>query len=160
MFQSAAIVVQEQFGRKLAGEYGATKLSLSVLPFMTLSVPTNLRPDDFRPRPKVPTAILHVRRREESKLDWSDRRLYWLFVNYLFEQGRPAVADSIRPLGLRRLPPSLKHAAVRDLRVQDVVTLFEYVRARGQTGIDKLAAFDRSIALRRRLTIGPTAKPQ
>jgi len=154
-FVAAAIVVQKEFGRKLAGSYGATKISLALAPFMSVSVPVTLHPSDFQPQPRVPIGILQVNRHARFDLDWSDRRLYWLFINYLFERSHPAVADALRPLRLRKLPVRLRNATVRNIESPEAVELFDQVRARGPAAIDALAAFDRNLPAKRRLNLGP-----
>ncbi|MGL5829204.1 MAG: rRNA adenine N-6-methyltransferase family protein [Angustibacter sp.] len=158
-YQGGALITQAEFGRKIAGEFGATKVSLSAAPFLDLAVLDALRPEQFRPRPRVPTAILGAHRRPEPLLPWAERRDYWQFVNFLFERSHPALSDALQPLRLRGLPDRWRNKQVRELAAAEAVDLFDLVKTTG--GARRvIAAFNEGLAEQRQLNLGEAPVPR
>jgi len=156
-FLSAAMITQKPFAHKLAGEYGATKLSIALAPVLSIKVPVELSTTDFRPRPQVPTAVLTVARRKKPPLSRAELLTYWLFVNYLFERSQAIVSDALRALQMPGVPQELWQRPVRDLSGRDALVLFDCVRRGGRTNISALEKFDRGLAEHRRMNLGPSA---
>ncbi|MCB1028511.1 MAG: hypothetical protein KDB24_12205 [Microthrixaceae bacterium] len=123
-FVSGALIVETSFARRVSGLYGATKLSLSLAPFLALEIGAVVRPAEFTPAPNVATVILASERRAEPGVSADDSSSYWAFVNYLFERGSRTVGESLDPLFRRGVPRSVASLAVRDLNVTVAIELF------------------------------------
>lgn len=123
-FMSGALIVERPFARRVSGDYGATKLSLSIAAFLDLKVPFGVRAAEFSPHPRTDAAILTATRRSQPAVPWSQRVAYWSFVNYLFERSRLTVGEALEPLRLRGLPAAIRSRAVRDLGLPDAVELY------------------------------------
>jgi 23S rRNA (adenine-N6)-dimethyltransferase len=159
-FESGAVIVEREFGRRIAGQFGATKLSLSLGAFLDIDVSNLLNSAEFYPRPRVPVAIMTVCRRETSLIPWSQRHEYWLFVNYLFERSRLTVGESLAPLRLGNITLQLSATPLRSLRVTDVVSLFRTVLAPNtEHRLDRIKAFDMALPAKRRALVTETPTP-
>jgi 23S rRNA (adenine-N6)-dimethyltransferase len=155
-FMSGAIIVEREFGRRITGHYGTTKLSASLGPFLSMQVVGSLRPADFQPQPRVHVAILTAARLTRPLVPWDQRRAYWLFVNYLFERGRLTVGASLAELRIPGLPRSLTDKPVREASIEDAIWLFDHVRNHNGTRWSRIESFERRLASNRRaLDPGP-----
>ncbi len=158
-FRSGALILEKPFARRVTGEYGATKLSISLAAFVDLAVPFDVRPAEFNPRPRVDAAILTASRRSDPALPWSHRRAYWTFVNYLFERGRHTVGEAIEPLRLSGVPRGVLQGPIREVRLEDAAQLSRLVGdapARARQVID---AFEATLPAARRAALGDLSPP-
>ncbi|MFZ1589367.1 MAG: rRNA adenine N-6-methyltransferase family protein [Candidatus Microthrix parvicella] len=57
-FVSGALIVEAPFAGRVSGSYGATKLSLSLAPFLQLEIGVAVKSAEFTPAPNVATVIL------------------------------------------------------------------------------------------------------
>jgi 23S rRNA (adenine-N6)-dimethyltransferase len=122
-FRSGALIVEKPFARRVSGDYGATKLSLSMGAYLDMQVPFDVRAAEFQPRPQIDAAILTAVRRSEPEVPWSQRSDYWTFVNHLFERGRATAGEALQPLGVQ-VPQPLRKRPLRELAVADAVALY------------------------------------
>ncbi len=153
-YQGGAFIAQTEFGRKISGDFGATKLSLSVAPFLALRVMDPLSPEQFRPQPRVPTAIVTAYRNPDPLLPWEQRCDYWLFLNYMFERSHPALSDALKPLRLRGLPDNLRKMQVREVSASDAVELFLLVQSAGAAVKRLISTFNDGLSEQRQLNLG------
>ena len=155
LFISAAVIIEHEFGQRITGHYGTTKLSASLGPFLRMDVPISLHPAEFHPQPRVHVAIMTSVRLEQPLVRWRDRHAYWLFVNYLFERSKPTVGASLSTLRLRGLPTRLEQTPLRDTGIADIVWLFDHVRGDEQCWT-RIESFERTLPPKRRaLAPGP-----
>lgn len=152
-FESGAIIAQLEFGRKVMGYYGATKMSLAVAPFRKIDIPELVPSNFFHPQPKVSVAILRINRIKEPKIPWHLRQEYWLFINFLFERGRLTIGEALKPLRPLALPHRFRIMHVRDLNLDNTIKLFEMVS--NTPGVwHQLRSFDRRLPENRRANYG------
>ncbi len=147
-FVSGALIVERPFGQRVAGEFGATKLSLSLAPFLELATPVNVRAAEFSPQPRVSAAILTAARRPEPEIASRDRANYWRFVNYLFERSKPTVGEALAPLRLG-LGRTAEASLVRDLSAEFATRLFTNSVRGDQKALATIAAFEAALPERR-----------
>lgn len=151
-FQSAAIVTQHQFARKMAGDFGATKISTALSPFRKITVSEILPKSIFHPRPNVPVSMTHVECIGNPIIPWSERKKYWLLVNYLFECGPTTVRKILTLLNISNIPKHIAEYRLRDLRPQQVVDLYRIVDT--PAAWKRIRSFDRQLPENRRLRFG------
>lgn len=147
-FVSGALIVERPFGQRVAGEFGATKLSLSLAPFLELAIPVNVRAAEFSPQPRVSAAILTATRRPEPEIASRDRADYWRFVNYLFERSKPTIGEALAPLRLD-LGRTAEARAVRDLSAEFTTRLFIASVRSNQKALATITAFEAALPARR-----------
>lgn len=152
-FHSGAILAQDAFGKKIAGHYGATKLSLAVAPFRNIDIPEIVSSNFFRPRPKVPVVIVRVIAIDKPELSWSERQDYWLFINYLFERGQRTIGEVLKPLRLSGIPRRFQHLPIRELTTEAAIELFTTSISQPRVQ-NRLHSFDRGLTDSRRLSLG------
>ncbi len=151
-FVSGALIVETSFARRVSGSYGATKLSLSLAPFLDLGIAIGVRSAEFTPAPNVPTVILTSTRRVSPGVSHHDAPAYWSFVNYLFERGSRTVGESLRPLVQPgRLPPA-GAMPVREIDVATAIELFETQVRRNSRSTRRIQAFEARLPAGRRST--------
>jgi len=155
-FISGAIIVEREFGRRIIGHYGTTKLSASLGAFLSMQVVGSLRPTDFQPQPRVHVAIMTAARLERPLVPWRQQRAYWLFVNYLFERSRLTVGASLAELRVPGLARSLADQPLRDASIEDIAWLFHHVRKHNGNRWARIESFERRLPSNRRaLDPGP-----
>ncbi|HEY4028310.1 MAG TPA: rRNA adenine N-6-methyltransferase family protein [Candidatus Dormibacteraeota bacterium] len=154
LFQSGALIVEREFGRRVAGEFGTTKLSASLDAHLELTLGAPVHAEEFHPQPRVRVAILRAASREHPLVAVGDRVAYWLFVNYLFERGRYTIGEAIGDLGLRRTPPATSATPLRSASTSALVDLFAEVR-RGARQWAQVEAFERGLPVNRRALASP-----
>jgi 16S rRNA A1518/A1519 N6-dimethyltransferase RsmA/KsgA/DIM1 with predicted DNA glycosylase/AP lyase activity len=98
-FVSGALIVEAPFAGRVSGSYGATKLSLSLAPFLQLDVGVAVKSAEFTPAPNVATVILTSSRRPTPDVARGDAPAYWAFVNFLFERGSRTVGRGASAVG-------------------------------------------------------------
>jgi 16S rRNA A1518/A1519 N6-dimethyltransferase RsmA/KsgA/DIM1 with predicted DNA glycosylase/AP lyase activity len=157
-FVSGALIVERPFGQRVSGEFGATKLSLSLAPFLDLGVPVTVRAAEFTPQPRVAAAILTGVRRTEPAVPSRDRVDYWRFVNYLFERSRPTVGEALAPLRLGR-GPTVESQRVRDLTPQLTVQIFSTSVRGNRSALGTIAAFEERLPAPRRSDLARRSAP-
>lgn len=158
-FRSGALIVEKPFAGRVSGLYGATKISVSLAPFLELAIPFAVRPAEFNPQPKIDAAILTAVRRTEPALPWADRAAYWRFVNYLFERSQPTVGDALAPLKLAGIPRSVRNLPIREVQTHDVVELHRALKDAAHGAWKAINAFEVSLPVSRRMTLGEFAPP-
>lgn len=153
-FRSGALIVEKAFAGRVSGGYGATKLSISIDPYVDLAIPFDVRPAEFNPRPRVDAAILTAVRRPDPAVAWQERAEYWTLVNYLFERGQHTVGQAIERLGLPGISDSVRRRPIRDIRTEDAVKLHEAVQAGTRLARDEIARFEAALPNARRASLG------
>lgn len=153
-FHSGALIVEKPFAGRVSGSYGATKVSISLAPYLELKIPFDVRPAEFSPQPSVDAAILTAARRADPALPWADRASYWMFVNYLFERGRHTVGEALRELKLVGVPESVLRLRVREIESEDAIELHYAVQAGSPRVRDLIGTFEESLPPARRAAIG------
>jgi 16S rRNA A1518/A1519 N6-dimethyltransferase RsmA/KsgA/DIM1 with predicted DNA glycosylase/AP lyase activity len=128
-FVSGAIIVQEEFGRRITGRYGSTKLSVSLSAVLDLDLPLRISPMEFRPRPRCPVVVLRAARRREIALDERDRLRFWIFVNVLFETGRRTLCEALSSFRTVGIPALADETALRDAKTDVFLSSFRKVIA-------------------------------
>jgi len=156
-FRSGALIVEKPFAGRVSGLYGATKLSVSLAPFLELAIPFAVRPAEFNPQPKIDAAILTAVRRPDPTLPWADRAGYWKFVNYLFERSQPTVGEALAPLKLAGIPKSVRNLPIREVQPHDVLGLHRALQDAAPIAWKAVDAFEVSLAASRRTTLGQFA---
>lgn len=152
-FQSGALIVERPFAGRVSGGFGATKLSVSLGAYLEMSVPFDVRPAEFNPRPRVDAAILTASRREDAPVPWAERAAYWTLVNYLFERGRHTVGEAVEQLALPGVPNAVRRLPIREIALEDAVELYRQVSAveRCRALLDR---FESSLPVSRRMALG------
>lgn len=149
-FQSGALIVEREFGTRVSGGYGMTKVSASLGAFLDFDMPFALNPAEFHPRPRARIAILTIRRRSDTLVKPRQSRDYFLFVNYLFERSQLRVGDALKPITIR-LPRALAAMAVRDVTVEQVVELFGLMQSTVREDVmQTVRSFEGTLPERRR----------
>ena len=150
-FQSAALIVEREFGGRVSGEYGTTKLSASLGALFTMTVPMRLDRDEFRPQPRVNVAILRVLRRAEPLVPWDERDAFWSLVNCLFEQGPPTLGMSMKKLGASTLPRQLRDKPMRDAGPDTFAQIYTHLRVHADPALWKrVSEFNHMLPPKRR----------
>ena len=155
-FVSGALIVQRPFGGRISGEYGATKLSLSLAPLLDLAVPVAVRAAEFNPQPRVATAILTAVRRNDPDISASDHAGYWRFINYLFERSSLTVGQALATLRLRL--NHLKQLRVRELTPSAAVQIYTTSVRDNRAAEEKIATFERRLPEKRRSDLAAQAQ--
>lgn len=156
-FREAALIVQDQFARKLKGEYGASKLSLALTPYYDFLLPMKVSSTSFNPVPRASVSVLHILRKSgfDSSLEWEKRYNYWRFINYLFERSRPIIKDALKPLDLSKVSRSLLTTPVSVLDARMSVNLFEDIYTNSKKNRHIIKKFNKNLASQRRMeTLG------
>lgn len=151
-FQQGAFILQQQFARKLAGNYGASKMSLALAPFFELSIHGNVPAHAFRPKPQVATCILKIKLLDVTH-QWSERRDYWQFVNYLFERSHPVIGKALQPLDLRGAPKPFLGQTVGSLNARTAWQLYTTVYKATNRNKKRILAFNSTLPPQRSLNI-------
>jgi 23S rRNA (adenine-N6)-dimethyltransferase len=153
---SGALIVEREFGQRLAGRFGTTKLSASLGASLEIDVPLRLSPSQFHPRPRVNVAIMTFSRRSNPVIEPDDIPDYWLLVNFLFESGRRTVGEALGLEGAHRLAPELSSLALRDAAPPVFADLLHGIRNEGQQRRwRRIVEFDQTLApARRALQLG------
>lgn len=150
-FRSGALIVEREFGLRLAGEFKTTKLSASLGAILDLSVPFRLHPTQFHPRPRANLAILKIARREVPFVASENVKDYWMFTNYLFEQSQRTIGESLAKLKLRGLPRNVSDLWVQEADVGTLVSIFNLLRQSENAGAWKrITRFEESLPENRR----------
>lgn len=95
----AVLLVQKEMAQRVAAAAGSADyggLSVAVQSTFEAALLRDVPPDVFRPRPKVLSAILRLRRRAEGlAADTAERRQFLLFVRHLFRQRRKTLRTTL-----------------------------------------------------------------
>lgn len=149
-FVSGALIVERPFGRRLAGEFGATKLSIAYQPYLRIEVAATLNPSEFSPRPRIDVAIITVRRNIKPTIPDTLRGSYWAFINYLFERGQHTIGESLAPLS-RSIERGIGAERVQNLTGERAIYLYETL-VKGNTLVEtKIKSFNQGLPSKRRL---------
>lgn len=123
-FRSGAMIVETSFGERIRGYFGATKVSLSLAPFLDLDLVARVSPHEFQPRPNTSVSILTAARRQQPLIAGNQRDDYLLFVNALFERGSKSVQDTLAYFRIRGAPRPIQNKSVSQLTVIDACELY------------------------------------
>ena len=141
------MIVQEQFARKLLpNNKGYTnQLAITAGVSWNVRVVQRLRPDDFYPRPNVPTVLLELTRRNEPFVPAEHHSQFIDFVIDAFTDPRILWRAPLHAAGL----PAL--ASPSSLTLPQWVTLFNYMqqhpRARGLQVLEQAVTGVQPVAL-------------
>lgn len=94
---AADLIVQEGLARKRCAMRPCTMLSLSWLPWWSLSIERLLAAESFEPRPSVGAAILAARRREPSLLAPESDAAYRALLRRAFDRADAPVRATVGP---------------------------------------------------------------
>jgi 16S rRNA A1518/A1519 N6-dimethyltransferase RsmA/KsgA/DIM1 with predicted DNA glycosylase/AP lyase activity len=149
-FVSGALIVEAPFARRVSGSYGATKLSLSLAPFLQLEVGVAVRSAEFTPAPNVATVILTSSRRPAPEVARSDAPAYWAFVNFLFERGSRTVGEALRPLARSGLSAPVSGRLVRDVDLGLATRMFAELVQGSEQAARRISMFEEQLPAGRR----------
>ncbi len=159
-FTGAAMIVEKRFVQRVSGHFGATKISLSLAPYVTITMATDVSRASFQPQPRVPAAIMTARRVERPDLSWHDRQAYAQFVNYLFEQGSRTVGEALAGLVPRLHPRRLATRELRHLTPSDAIELWRHTIRADATVARRVLQFDDARPPNRRGVFTEPASPR
>lgn len=149
-FVSGALIVEKPFGRRLAGEFGATKLSIAYYPYLRIELAATLNPSEFSPRPRIDVAIITVRRNTQPTIPDTLRGSYWAFINYLFERGQHTIGEALAPL-TRSLEKGIGGERVQNLTGERAIHLYATL-VNGNTLVEtRIRSFNQELPPKRRL---------
>lgn len=153
---SGALIVEREFGERLAGRFGTTKLSATLGASLKIDVCFRLSPAQFHPRPQVNVAVMAFSRLTDPAVQPDDLADYWLLVNYLFESGRRTVGEALGDKGAHDLAPELSALALRDAAPRMFADVLGHVRDAGPARRwQRVVAFDNTLPpARRALALG------
>jgi 23S rRNA (adenine-N6)-dimethyltransferase len=123
-FHQAALLVEREFGRRLAGEYGLTKLSASLGAIFKITVQMRIASAQFHPQPRANIALMQVARHDVALISLRQVERYWAFVNYLFERSRYLIGEALPPFSLA-LPAGIGKMPLAEASLSVVVNIFE-----------------------------------
>ncbi|MCA3642765.1 MAG: hypothetical protein IOC63_13060 [Methylobacterium sp.] len=124
-FVSGALIVERQFASRIAGAYGATKLSVSLAAILDIAVRGRVDSRQFHPQPRADLAIVTLARRKSPDINEAVLPYYWQFVNYIFERTRPTMGDVFKDLGGPALPSELADSPLASLAPSDYAAAFQ-----------------------------------
>lgn len=149
-FRQGALLIEREFGLRLAGHFGLTKLSASLGAAFNITVPMRVDPAQFHPRPRANIAIMQVTRREVPLVSLGEIERYWAFVNYLFERGQFRIGESLAPLRLG-LPAQIAATTIAEAGLPLAVDLFQRsLAAPHRRAWDLIVEFNCGLAQHRR----------
>lgn len=149
-FVSGALIVEAPFAGRVSGSYGATKLSLSLAPFLQLDIGVAVRSAEFTPAPNVATVILTSSQRPRLDVARTDAPAYWAFVNFLFERGSRTVGEALRPLARSGFSAPVSGRLVRDVDVGLAIQLFAELVLANEQAARRIRTFEEQLPVRRR----------
>jgi 16S rRNA A1518/A1519 N6-dimethyltransferase RsmA/KsgA/DIM1 with predicted DNA glycosylase/AP lyase activity len=149
-FVSGALIVEAPFAGRVTGSYGATKLSLSLAPFLHLDTGVAVKSAEFTPAPNVATVILTSSQRPKLDVARDDAPAYWAFVNFLFERGSRTVGEALRPLAKSGFSASVSGRLVRDVDVGLAIQLFTELVQANEQAARRIRTFEERLPVGRR----------
>ena len=149
-FKSGALIVETAFARRISGAYGATKLSLTLLPFLDMTIPYEVRSAEFAPSPNVSTSILQLATLDHPAVDSDQSGDYTQFVNYIFERGSRTLGEALAPIRTVKLSPHYVSRELRSIDMTEAVGIFESEILGNQPAIDKIRNFNDQLPRARR----------
>jgi 23S rRNA (adenine-N6)-dimethyltransferase len=97
------LIMQQEAADRFTGSPRATLYASLLHPWFEVSVVHRFRPTDFRPVPRVESALLRLRRRRDPLVAASDAQFFRDFVTFAFMAPRPALQCTFRAcLGRRQ----------------------------------------------------------
>lgn len=149
-FVSGALIVEAPFAGRVSGSYGATKLSLSLAPFLQLEIGVAVKSAEFTPAPNVATVILTSSQRPTLDVARGDAPAYWAFVNFLFERGSRTVGEALRPLAKSGFSAPVSGRLVRDVDVGLAIQLFTELVQANEQAARRIRTFEERLPVGRR----------
>ena len=149
-FKSGALIVETAFARRITGSYGATKMSLTLTPFLEMKVPYDVGRAEFAPPPNVPTSILQFDSLDNPAVSPEQSEDYLQFVNYLFERGSRTLGEALAPIRTVKLSPRYASREMRSVDMTEVVGIFESEIVSNQPAINRIRQFNQQLPPARR----------
>lgn len=96
--ESMTVMVQKEVAERMqagpkSSDYGA--LSIAVQFYSEAAIDMIVQPSCFMPRPKVASAVITLKLRENPAVDVCDRQLYFKLVKYAFGQRRKTLLNTL-----------------------------------------------------------------
>jgi 23S rRNA (adenine-N6)-dimethyltransferase len=118
---SAFLFMQDKAAARFIGEPVGqnSQVSIFLQPFYDMKIEIEIPSNKFVPRPNIKIVLASFKKRRKPFVDWPERKLYWDFVVYGYNQWQPTILDAFsrvfsskqlkmvaKGLGLSGLKPS------------------------------------------------------
>lgn len=130
----AYLVMRKEVAERMAGVPKKGQFSVLYKSWFDLEIFYRFGRDDFRPKPKVESAMLGIHKREEPLVDKEDFRLYELFIKQGFGGGRRIKQNLTPAFTLGQLKRLAKEHRFKlkdkpsDLSLEQWIALFKFLR--------------------------------
>ena len=97
-FSDLTVMVQKEVADRMIAEPGTKEygaMSLAVRYYTEPEIAFLVEPESFMPRPKVRSAIVHMKRREDSPVGVKDERMLFDLIRASFNERRKTLANGI-----------------------------------------------------------------
>jgi 16S rRNA A1518/A1519 N6-dimethyltransferase RsmA/KsgA/DIM1 with predicted DNA glycosylase/AP lyase activity len=71
-----------------------SQISIFLQPFYEMRIEAHISRNQFFPKPRVNVVLASFKRREKPLVDWPERKLFWDFVTYGYNQWQPTILDA------------------------------------------------------------------